>query len=129
MTESERRELNELIGDELGKFLLITLRDLEGERAADIDESIEAHGETRGELEERFVCELGQHEAMDRSFIAMEHVDSYLLKHPYILLNPKAYYLASLASMSLAQLYQECGQEDLAEVEPKPRSGILRWFS
>lgn len=113
MRREEWNELETLLDDGFVKFLLGSLRDLEGERAASIDETVKAQGGIREELRERFCSLYGQHEAMDRSFIAMEHVDSYLVNHPYVQFSPEAYRLAQLASMCLAQLYQECGKAEL----------------
>ena len=112
MKTLDRDKLNRLINDDFGQFLLTSLENLEGERAFSIDETVKAHGSTREELRERFCSVYGQHEAMDRSFIAMEHVDSYLVNHPYVQFSPEAYRLAQLASMCLAQLYQECGKAE-----------------
>jgi len=48
----------------------LALSHIEGERADDLAESLEAHGATEEALRERFLCPMGQHEAMDRAFIA-----------------------------------------------------------
>lgn len=115
---SREDELFKLLDDRLVEFLLASLGGLEGDRATGICEAVEVHvgeGESDESLRERFCNTFGQHEAMDRSFILAENVESYLRKHPYILLNPRAYLLATLATLTLHELYQECGKEEFPE--------------
>jgi len=58
------------------------------------------------DLENRFNTRIGRHEAMDRAFIQAENVEAYLVNHPSITLDPKAFNLALIAQSALYALYQ-----------------------
>lgn len=71
-----------------------------------LNKAKEAFGESEGELMARFLNPIGQHEAQDRAFIAHEHVETYLVNHPFIIMNKESWRLAMIANQCLAELYQ-----------------------
>lgn len=53
-----------------------------------------------------------RHEALDRTYILMDSIDSYLLEHPYIADNLEYVQIATDAFNSLHNLYQKIGTEN-----------------
>lgn len=52
-----------------------------------------------------------RHEALDRAYLLMENIDTYLLSHPYIASNEAYSRLSSQAFQKLHELYQLIGTE------------------
>lgn len=57
-------------------------------------------------LEDRYANEIGGHEVADRTFLAMEHIEEYIRNHPVVIMDEKAYRLASIVTQLMAELYQ-----------------------
>lgn len=55
----------------------------------------------------------GCHEILDRTLLAQEIVDEYILNHPSIEYKKKWVKLAEKASNALAALYQDIGKEHM----------------
>ncbi|RDJ35410.1 MAG: hypothetical protein DWQ19_11380 [Crenarchaeota archaeon] len=58
------------------------------------------------ELVRRFDNEIGVCEASDRACLTMEHWNEYILKHPVVLMEDKAFRLACIVSYLMAEVYQ-----------------------
>jgi hypothetical protein len=64
----------------------------------------------------------GCHELLDRTLIAAEMVEQYVLSHPACIQNEAWYRLAERAVSTLHELYQQVGAEHLANEENSAHS-------
>lgn len=60
-----------------------------------------------------------RHEALDRTYLLMENIDTYLLNHPYIQSNDRYVNLVNEAFNRLHEVYQLIGNEYFVESEKK----------
>jgi hypothetical protein len=106
MSHISKRLESKINSDELHQMVDYFLEDMETDREAGMLESVETFGD-EGEVKRRFgKGSFGAHEAADRASILMENVESYLLTHPTVELNERAFKLAYLANQFLFEVYQ-----------------------
>jgi hypothetical protein len=87
--------------------------DLEEQRQEILKEMIAEHGP---EWTSQFgPGTMGCHELLDRTLLAAETVEQYVLSHPACAQNPEWYALAEQAVTALNELYQQIGAEHLSE--------------
>lgn len=86
--------------------------DIELYRQETIKNLPEIYGEELEEIRKRFNNEIGRHEALDRSFMISENIESFLVDNPYIIFRPECYRLAFQAQELLIELYQAVGRSD-----------------
>lgn len=87
----------------------MTPEEIELERQDYLKKAIETW-ETEEEVRRRFGDKtIGVHEAMDRTWILYENIESYLLKHPTILMDKEAFEKTYKAYELLLDVYQMCG--------------------
>lgn len=87
---------------------------VEAERREALNLALENFG-GQEELTRRFgpdTC--GVHEAMDRTWIAAEHVENYVLNSPTVVMDPDIYNKVHLAVALLYEAYQDLGRLDEA---------------
>lgn len=63
------------------------------------------------QLSSRFCNEVGQHETLDRIFVNQENFYDYIVRHPYVVLDPKLFKLAYEINDKMAELYQLVGEK------------------
>lgn len=84
---------------------------VEASRTLSLLKSIEAFG-SQEELDRRFgPGTLGEHEAMDRLYVAADSLDTYCLSSPAIQRNQKAFNLVVEAYQLLNDAYQELASD------------------
>lgn len=87
-------------------FILEDISESEELRLETLKKARENFEEEDDDLKKRFINEIGCHEAMDRAFVQAENVETYLVNHPLIALDPESYKLALVAQNALYSLYQ-----------------------
>jgi hypothetical protein len=90
-------------------------QDIEQERKRLLGEFAAEHGEDWSASYE--VGTFGCHELLDRTAIAAEHVEHYILSHPSCVLHPGWHALAARATQALHELHQSIGKEHLEHDE------------
>ena len=103
MNDKYKKGLEEINKSQF-EFILEELGDSENLRSDSLEKAKENFEDE--DLEERFINEIGEHEAMDRAFIQAENVGVYLVDHPLVALDPESYKLAIVAQNALFSLYQ-----------------------
>lgn len=72
-------------------------------------ELVDDDGDTeqaKHDLINRYANEIGGHEVADRTFLAMEHWDEYIRNHPVVLMDERAFRLASIITELMCEVYQ-----------------------
>lgn len=69
---------------------------------------------TEEEIKRRYLTEIGQHEALDRTFIAADGFEGNICEHPFILLDLELYKKAVVISGLLYELYNNIGKQDFS---------------
>jgi hypothetical protein len=72
-------------------------------------ELVDDDGDTekaKKDLINRYANEIGGHEVADRTFLAMEHFEDYIRNHPVVIMDEKAFRLASIVTQLMHEIYQ-----------------------
>ncbi len=86
-----------------------TDEEIETERQETLSTILRARAGLRSGLEAQYLNPYGYREVLHLSFVLMETINSYVLKHPCAVLNPEAFKLVHAASTALFNLHQVIG--------------------
>ena len=86
--------------------------EIELERQEYLKQAVETW-QTEEEIKRRFaVGSIGAHEALDRVFIIYENIESYLLRHPTIIMDKEAFGKTYKAFELLLEVYQKVAWDE-----------------